>query len=38
MKAIAYDNILVVPTYNHWESPIVVDISMKCKSARLARK
>ena len=31
MKAFTYDDILLVPSYNHWESRKVVDISMACK-------
>jgi IMP dehydrogenase len=36
MKAITYDDILMVPSYNHWESRKVVDISMRCKMGKLA--
>ena len=35
MKAITYDDILMVPSYNHWESRKVVDISMRCKTGKL---
>ncbi len=35
MKAFTYDDILMVPSYNHWESRKVVDISMKCKTGKL---
>ena len=36
MKAFTYDDILLVPSYNHWESRKVVDISMRCKTGKLA--
>lgn len=36
MKAFTYDDILMVPSYNHWESRKVVDISMKCKKGKLS--
>jgi IMP dehydrogenase len=36
MKAFTYDDILMVPSYNHWESRKVVDISMKCKTGKLS--
>jgi len=36
MKAITYDDILMVPSYNHWESRRVVDISMRCKTGKLS--
>ena len=36
MKAITYDDILLVPSYNHWESRRVVDIKMRCKTGKLA--
>ena len=36
MKAYTYDDILLVPSYNHWESRKVVDISMRCKAGKLA--
>ena len=36
MKAFTYDDILMVPSYNHWESRKVVDISMKCKTDKLS--
>jgi IMP dehydrogenase/GMP reductase len=35
MKAFTHDDILMVPSYNHWESRTVVDISMKCKTGKL---
>jgi IMP dehydrogenase len=35
MKAFTYDDILMVPSYNHWESRKVVDISMRCKKGKL---
>ena len=38
MKAITYDDILMVPSYNHWESRKVVDIAMRCKMGKLQRK
>jgi IMP dehydrogenase len=36
MKAFTYDDILMVPSYNHWESRKVVDISMTCKKGKLS--
>jgi IMP dehydrogenase len=36
MKAFTYDDILLVPSYNHWESRKVVDISMTCKKNKLS--
>jgi len=36
MKAFTYDDILLVPSYNHWESRKVVDISMRCKKGKLS--
>lgn len=36
MKAFTYDDILLVPSYNHWESRKVVDISMRCKKDKLS--
>ena len=36
MKAFTYDDILLVPSYNHWESRKVVDISMTCKTGKLS--
>jgi len=36
MKAFTYDDILMVPSYNHWESRKVVDISMRCKKGKLS--
>jgi IMP dehydrogenase len=38
MKALTYDDILLVPSYNHWESRKVVDISMTCKRNKLTLK
>lgn len=38
MKAFTYDDILLVPSYNHWESRKVVDISMICKKEKLSLK
>jgi IMP dehydrogenase len=35
MKAFTYDDILMVPSYSHWESRKVVDISMRCKTGKL---
>jgi IMP dehydrogenase len=36
MKAFTYDDILLVPSYNHWESRKIVDISMQCKTGKLS--
>jgi IMP dehydrogenase len=36
MDAITYDDVLLVPSYNHWESRKVVDISMTCKTGKLS--
>jgi IMP dehydrogenase len=36
MKAFTYDDILMAPSYNHWESRKVVDISMKCETGKLS--
>ena len=36
MKAFTYDDILMVPSYNHWESRKAVDISVKCKMGKLS--
>ena len=33
--AITYDDVLLVPSYNHWESRKVVDISMKDRTGKL---
>jgi len=38
MKAFTYDDILLVPSYNHWESRKVVDISKTCKTNKLSLK
>ncbi len=35
MKAFTYDDIMLVPSYNHWESRRVVDISMTCRREKL---
>jgi IMP dehydrogenase len=35
MKAFTYDDILLVPSYNHWESRKVVDVSVQCKRGKL---
>ena len=35
MKAFTYDDILLVPSYSHWESRKVVNISMRCKTGKL---
>ena len=35
MKALTYDDVLLVPSYNHWESRKVVDISMTCRRSKL---
>ncbi len=36
MKAFTYDDILLVPSYNHWASRKVVDISITCKRGKLS--
>jgi IMP dehydrogenase len=36
--AITYDDVLLVPSYNHWESRKIVDISMIDKTGRLHLK
>ena len=36
MKAFTYDDILLVPSYNHRESRKAVDISMTCKMSKLS--
>jgi IMP dehydrogenase len=36
MKALTYDDVLLVPSYNHWPSRRVVDISNTSRSGRLA--
>ena len=38
MKAFTYDDILLVPSYNHWESRKTVDITMVCKRSKLRLK
>jgi IMP dehydrogenase len=38
MDAITYDDVLLVPSYNHWESRKTVDISMTCKTGKLTRE
>jgi IMP dehydrogenase len=35
MKAFTYDDILLVPSYNHYESRRAVDISMTCRREKL---
>lgn len=35
-EAITYDDVLLVPSYNHWESRKVVDISITDKSGKLS--
>ena len=35
MDAITYDDILLVPSYNHWESRRIVDVSVTCKTDKL---
>lgn len=35
MDAITYDDVLLVPSYNHWESRRIVDISMTDRSGKL---
>jgi IMP dehydrogenase len=37
-EAITYDDVLLVPSYNHWESRKVVDISNTDKSGKLSLK
>ncbi len=37
-EAITYDDILLVPSYNHWESRRIVDISMTDKTGKLKLK
>jgi IMP dehydrogenase len=34
-EAITYDDVLLVPSYNHWESRRIVDISMTDRSGKL---
>lgn len=36
MKALTYDDVLMVPSYNHWESRRIVDISSQCKTGKLS--
>ena len=36
IDAITYDDVLLVPSYNHWESRKVVDISITDKSGKLS--
>ena len=38
MDAITYDDVLLVPSYNHWESRRVVDLSMTDKLGKLTLK
>jgi len=38
MEAITYDDVLLVPSYNHWESRKVVDIAVTCKTGKLSLK
>jgi IMP dehydrogenase len=35
-EAITYDDVLLVPSYNHWESRKVVDISMQDRTEKLS--
>jgi IMP dehydrogenase len=35
MKALTYDDVLLVPSYNHWESRKIVDISMTGRRSKL---
>lgn len=35
-EALTYDDVLLVPSYNHWESRRIVDISMTDKSGKLS--
>ena len=34
--AITYDDVLLVPSYNHWESRKVVDITMEDRTGKLS--
>ena len=38
IDAITYDDVLLVPSYNHWESRRVVDISVTDRSGKLSLK
>lgn len=38
MEAITYDDVLLVPSYNHWESREIVDIAVTCKTGKLSLK
>jgi IMP dehydrogenase len=38
MEAITYDDVLLVPSYNHWESRKIVDIAVTCKTGKLLLK
>ena len=38
MEAITYDDVLLVPSYNHWESRKIVDIAVTCKTGKLSLK
>ena len=35
IDAITYDDVLLVPSYNHWESRKVVDLSITDRSGKL---
>ena len=35
-EAITYDDVLLVPSYNHWESRKVVDISVQDRTGKLS--
>ncbi|NIQ90951.1 MAG: IMP dehydrogenase, partial [Deltaproteobacteria bacterium] len=37
-EAITYDDVLLVPSYNHWESRKVVDISVQDRTEKLTLK
>jgi len=38
MESITYDDVLMVPSYNHWESRKIVDIAVTCKTGKLSLK
>jgi IMP dehydrogenase len=38
MGAITYDDVLLVPSYNHWESRKIVDTAVTCKTGKLSLK
>ena len=35
MKAITYDDVLLIPSYNHWESRRVVDLAVQDRSGKI---